>query len=98
MPRERDRGPKLRRLVARAGATFRADFDAASEPAGAAAILGPCRQTGQKLLRFDRRLGARFVAGADEAGRGSLAGPLSSPASCSTTTACATIASGRSRS
>ncbi len=32
--------------------------------------------TGQKLLRFDRRLGARYVAGADEAGRGSLAGPL----------------------
>ena len=32
--------------------------------------------TGQKLLRFDRRLGARFVAGADEAGRGPLAGPL----------------------
>ena len=33
-------------------------------------------RTGQKLLRFDRRLGVRFVAGADEAGRGSLAGPL----------------------
>jgi ribonuclease HII len=33
-------------------------------------------RTGQKLLRFDRRLGARYVAGADEAGRGSLAGPL----------------------
>jgi ribonuclease HII len=32
--------------------------------------------TGQRLLRHDRRLGARFVAGADEAGRGSLAGPL----------------------
>jgi ribonuclease HII len=31
---------------------------------------------GQRLLRFDRRLGVRFVAGADEAGRGSLAGPL----------------------
>jgi ribonuclease HII len=31
---------------------------------------------GQKLLRFDRRLGARWVAGTDEAGRGSLAGPL----------------------
>ncbi len=31
---------------------------------------------GHRLLRFDRRLGARFVAGADEAGRGSLAGPL----------------------
>jgi ribonuclease HII len=34
------------------------------------------KRTGQKLLRFDRGLGARFVAGADEAGRGSLAGPL----------------------
>src|ERR1700745_3671052 len=34
------------------------------------------KRTGQKPLRFDRKLGARFVAGADEAGRGSLAGPL----------------------
>jgi len=34
------------------------------------------RRTGQKLLKFDRRLGARWVAGTDEAGRGSLAGPL----------------------
>ena len=34
------------------------------------------RSIGQKLLSFDRKLGARFVAGADEAGRGSLAGPL----------------------
>jgi ribonuclease HII len=33
-------------------------------------------RTGQRLLRFDRKLGARLVAGADEAGRGSLAGPL----------------------
>ena len=31
---------------------------------------------GQKLLRFDRKLGARLVAGTDEAGRGCLAGPL----------------------
>jgi ribonuclease HII len=31
---------------------------------------------GRKLLAYDRRLGVRFVAGADEAGRGSLAGPL----------------------
>lgn len=29
-----------------------------------------------KLFRFDRELGTRFVAGCDEAGRGSLAGPL----------------------
>jgi ribonuclease HII len=34
------------------------------------------KRTGPKLLRFDRRLGARLVAGADEAGRGPLAGPL----------------------
>jgi ribonuclease HII len=34
------------------------------------------RRTGQKLLKFDRKLGARFIAGTDEAGRGSLAGPL----------------------
>jgi ribonuclease HII len=34
------------------------------------------KATGQKLLRYDRKLGARYVAGTDEAGRGSLAGPL----------------------
>jgi ribonuclease HII len=34
------------------------------------------QRTGRKLLSFDRRLGVRFVAGADEAGRGPLAGPL----------------------
>ena len=34
------------------------------------------KRTGQRLLQFDRKLGARFVAGTDEAGRGSLAGPL----------------------
>ena len=32
--------------------------------------------SGQRLFAFDRRLGVRFVAGADEAGRGCLAGPL----------------------
>ena len=31
---------------------------------------------GRELLRYDRALGARFVAGADEAGRGALAGPI----------------------
>lgn len=34
------------------------------------------KTSGPRLLRFDRTLGSRFVAGADEAGRGSLAGPL----------------------
>jgi ribonuclease HII len=32
--------------------------------------------SGRRLFAFDRRLGFRFVAGADEAGRGCLAGPL----------------------
>ncbi|MFZ1154177.1 MAG: ribonuclease HII [Solirubrobacteraceae bacterium] len=32
--------------------------------------------SGRRLFAFDRRLGTRFVAGADEAGRGCLAGPL----------------------
>ena len=36
----------------------------------------PPRRTAGRLFRFDRELGRRFVAGADEAGRGSLAGPL----------------------
>jgi ribonuclease HII len=31
---------------------------------------------GRRLFAFDRSLGARFIAGADEAGRGCLAGPL----------------------
>jgi ribonuclease HII len=34
------------------------------------------RRTGRKLFAFDRALGCRYIAGADEAGRGSLAGPL----------------------
>ena len=33
-------------------------------------------RSGRRLFAFDRGLGSRFVAGADEAGRGSLAGPL----------------------
>jgi len=36
----------------------------------------PSPRPGRRLLRFDRELGTRFVAGADEAGRGALAGPL----------------------
>jgi len=32
--------------------------------------------SGRRLFAFDRRLGPRLVAGADEAGHGSLAGPL----------------------
>lgn len=36
----------------------------------------PVPRPGRRLLRHDRELGARFVGGCDEAGRGSLAGPL----------------------
>src|SRR5919199_1870335 len=45
-------------------------------PGGAVSSGAVAVSSGQRLLRFDRRLGVRFVAGADEAGRGSLAGPL----------------------
>jgi ribonuclease HII len=38
-------------------------------------VKRPAR-AGRKLFAFDRALGTRFVAGADEAGRGCLAGPL----------------------
>jgi ribonuclease HII len=34
------------------------------------------RTSGRRLFAYDRRLGVRWVAGADEAGRGCLAGPL----------------------
>lgn len=34
------------------------------------------KATGRRLFRHDRSLGVRWVAGADEAGRGCLAGPL----------------------
>lgn len=42
----------------------------------AKAKVKPNRRTGRKLFQHDRALGVRFVAGADEAGRGCLAGPL----------------------
>ena len=34
------------------------------------------KRSGRRLFQFDRGLGVRWVAGADEAGRGCLAGPL----------------------
>jgi ribonuclease HII len=55
-------------------------LDAPSSPTGprtasARSKRRPAR-TGRRLFAFDRSLGRRFVAGADEAGRGCLAGPL----------------------
>jgi ribonuclease HII len=45
-------------------------------PKTAGAKKPASKRPGQRLLRFDRGFGGRFVAGADEAGRGPLAGPL----------------------
>ena len=47
-----------------------------SQGARAARRRARRRSTGRRLFAFDRALGVRWVAGADEAGRGSLAGPL----------------------
>jgi ribonuclease HII len=44
--------------------------------AGRPAAAKRRRSSGRRLFAFDRRLGVRWVAGADEAGRGCLAGPL----------------------
>jgi ribonuclease HII len=45
-------------------------------PAASARSSKRSRPKGRKLFAFDRALERRFVAGADEAGRGCLAGPL----------------------
>ena len=47
-----------------------------AEPTGRADGARRRRSSGRRLFDFDRRQGSRYVAGADEAGRGSLAGPL----------------------
>jgi ribonuclease HII len=48
-----------------------------SRPTGRrSASVSSKKSSGSRLFRFDRGLGYRFVAGADEAGRGCLAGPL----------------------
>jgi ribonuclease HII len=53
-----------------------------SSPTGRRTVSGPSRKRprGRHLFAFDREFGRRFIAGADEAGRGSLAGPLVSAA------------------
>jgi ribonuclease HII len=54
--------------------TTAASDDAAARRRKAAANRR--RTSGRRLFAYDRRLGVRWVAGADEAGRGCLAGPL----------------------
>jgi len=47
-----------------------------ARPGRAARRKARRRTSGSRLFAFDRRLGAPLLAGADEAGRGCLAGPL----------------------
>src|SRR4051812_48055197 len=49
-----------------------------SSPTGrrSASARSKKRPRGRRLFAFDREFGRRFIAGADEAGRGCLAGPL----------------------
>jgi ribonuclease HII len=68
---------RLRDRAARFHTKCRARHEAGAVPSGVRRYPRSVAMTsGQRLLRFDRRLGVRYVAGADEAGRGSLAGPL----------------------
>jgi ribonuclease HII len=48
----------------------------AAEPSPAPKKRKPKGRSGRRLFTHDRGLGVRWVAGADEAGRGCLAGPL----------------------
>ena len=57
-------------------AAAKAETEAPASPRPAQRRINARRRRAAKLFRFDRSLGSRFVAGADEAGRGSLAGPL----------------------
>ena len=59
----------------------RTGLSSASGPSEPATVTKARRRprtptSGRRLFAFDRSIGARFVAGADEAGRGCLAGPL----------------------
>jgi ribonuclease HII len=47
-----------------------------SSPTGRRTGSASSKRAHRRLFAFDRALGVRFVAGADEAGRGCLAGPL----------------------
>ena len=61
--------------MAERGAQTTATSEDATKPAKRRTRRPDGRRT-TWLFRFDQQYGRRFVAGADEAGRGSLAGPL----------------------
>jgi ribonuclease HII len=70
-----DATPSLRDELAAAVGGPKPEAEATAKAAPPARKKGKAR-TGRKLFQHDRALGVRFVAGADEAGRGCLAGPL----------------------
>lgn len=59
-----------------AAASPRDTPSATGTPKAAKAGAKRGKPSGRRLLQFDRSLGRRWIAGADEAGRGCLAGPL----------------------
>jgi ribonuclease HII len=59
-----------------AAAPAPADPAPAAKPRARAKAKPKKRKGGRRLFQHDRALGVRWVAGADEAGRGCLAGPL----------------------
>ena len=72
----RDRRRRRARGAAHRHPGPRCDHSARFVRRGSAAEAAPKRHTGRRLFQFDRSLGVRWIAGADEAGRGCLAGPL----------------------
>ncbi|MQA74291.1 MAG: ribonuclease HII [Solirubrobacterales bacterium] len=68
--------PAAERTTAPAGERRTTDGGDRPAPTASAKRAARKRRRAARLFRFDRDFGARFVAGADEAGRGSLAGPL----------------------
>ena len=68
--------PELEAVVLDGAVQAPAELPAPAKGPSRAARRKRRRATGRRLFAFDRNLGVRFVAGADEAGRGCLAGPL----------------------
>jgi ribonuclease HII len=70
-----DTEPDRPKAAARS-ASAKAPAQAASAGARARRATRRRKTSGRRLFAFDRDIGCRYIAGADEAGRGSLAGPL----------------------
>src|SRR5205814_1229763 len=74
-PRANPPGRLFIMLAMARATTAAASTEAPAAPGVARRRARARRRRAAKLFRYDRSLGTRFVAGAGEAGRGSLAGP-----------------------